>query len=388
MRVNSAVLDEVLGSAVAGGAAAGIVCAAVDRDGLIYEGAKGKRGAESPVGMSADTIFRIFSMSKAVTGVAAAQLVERGLLELDQTVESILPEFGELQVLEGFDGDRPRLRSPRSKATVRQLATHTSGLVYEFWNADLAKWLQLTGRPGFLSGKKDGIRYPLVFDPGERWDYGVGVDWLGQVIEKLSGKRLDAYFRDEIFAPLGMSDTDFECAPEKRGRLCQVHARQADGSLNVIALDPPSNPEMYGGGYGLYSTARDFGAFLRMLLNAGHLNNAQVLKPETVRWMLDNQIGDRDVAKLVSVMPAITCDAEFFPGMVKKHSLVGLINTEAARGMRAANSQCWAGALNTYFWFDTTNAIAGVVLMQSIPFADPRCTDVLVEFEKALYAGV
>lgn len=381
-------LDRVLASAVNKGAAAGIVCAGASREGVTYLGACGRHSIAGDAPMTIDTIFRIFSMTKAVAGVAAGQLVERGLLDLDQTVESILPEFAALEVLEGFDGDTPRLRPQRRKATVRQLATHTSGLVYEFWNADIAKYLSVTGRPGFLSGKKQGIAYPLVFDAGDRWDYGVGVDWLGQIIEKISGKRLDKYFRDEIFAPLGMSDTDFECAPEKRGRLCGVHQRQPDGSLKPISLDPPSNPEIYGAGYGLYSTARDFAEFLRMLLNKGGSGNAQVLRPETVDLLLQNHIGDLEVGKLTTVMPAISCDAEFFPGMVKKHSLVGLINTEPARGMRAAGSQCWAGALNTFFWFDPASGVAGVVLMQSIPFVDPRCTDVLVEFEKALYAGV
>lgn len=388
VKAMSGTLDRVLASAVARGSAAGIVCSAASRAGVTYLGASGRHGIAADAPMTIDTIFRIFSMTKAVAGVAAGQLVERGLLDLDATVESILPEFASLKVLEGFDGDCPRLRPQRRKATVRQLATHTSGLVYEFWNADIAKYLSVTGRPGFLSGKKQGIEYPLVFDAGERWDYGVGIDWLGQIIEKVSGKRLDQYCRDEIFAPLGMSDTDFECPPEKRGRLCAVHQRQPDGSLKIISLDPPSNPEIYGAGYGLYSTARDFAEFLRMLLNKGRSGGVEVLKSETVDLLLQNHIGDLEVGKLTTVMPAISCDAEFFPGMVKKHSLVGLINTEPARGMRAAGSQCWAGALNTFFWFDPASGVAGVVLMQSIPFADPLCADVLVEFEKALYADL
>lgn len=378
--------DRVLRRAVDAGAAAGIVAAAARRDGILYLGACGNRRADAQTHMTTDTIFRIFSMTKAIAGVAAAKLVESGALDLDAPVERYAPEFADLPVLEGFEGDRPILRAPRSKATVRQLATHTSGLVYEFWNADMAKYLAVTGNPGFLSGTRRGITYPLVFDPGERWDYGIGIDWLGLVIEGASGKRLDRFCEEEIFAPLGMHDTAFECPPEKRARLTTVHARQPDGSLQPIELDPPSNPEVYSGGFGLYSTAQDYMQFLLMLLNEGRLGGAQVLKPATVNYILENHIDELEVTNLVSVNAAVTHDAEFFPGMSKKHSLISMINMEAARGMRGAMSHCWAGALNTYFWFDPTNGIAGVVLMQSLPFCDPLCTDVLVDFEKAVYA--
>ncbi|MGE0054588.1 MAG: serine hydrolase domain-containing protein [Hyphomicrobium sp.] len=379
-------LDRVLSRAIAAGASAGVVAAAGSAKGIFYLGAAGKRRIDEDAPMTTDSIFRIFSMTKAIAGVAAAKLVERGQLDLDAPVSEYLPEFADLQVLVGFDGDTPILRAPKRQATVRQLATHTSGLVYEFWNANIKKYLEVMDRPGFLSGTKLGISYPLVFDPGERWDYGVGMDWLGLVIEKASGKRLDAFCRDEIFVPLGMSDTGFECPPEKRSRLVGVHARQEDGSLVPITLDPPSNPEIYGAGFGLYSTARDYMTFLLMLLNEGSYKGAQILKPATVNYILQNHIDELEVVNLVTVNPAVTHDAEFFPGMSKKHSLVTMINMEPARGMRSAGSHCWAGALNTFFWFDQLNAIAGVVLMQQIPFCDPLCTDVLVDFEKAVYA--
>ena len=212
------------------------------------------------------------------------------------------------------------------------------------------------------------------------------MDWLGLVVEKASGKRLDRFFADEIFSPLKMDDTGFTCPAEKRNRLTSVHGRQSDGSLVPITLDPPENPEVHGGGYGLYSTASDYLRFLRMLLNGGALDGARVLKPATVNYVLENHIDDLEVVNLVSCNAAVTYDAEFFPGMSKKHSLVTMINMEPARGMRAALSHCWAGALNTYFWFDPLAGIAGVVLMQSLPFCDPLCTDVLIDFEKTLYA--
>jgi CubicO group peptidase (beta-lactamase class C family) len=384
----TAQIDDVLKRSTDRGACAGIVAAVGTSDGTIYEGSFGRRAIDQLVPMTVDTIFRIFSMTKIVGGVAAMKLVERGALDLDAPVEKYRPEFAELQVLEGFNGDKPILRAPKRKATVRQLMTHTSGLVYEFWNTNMAKYLEVTGNPSFLTGKKQGIMYPLAFDPGERWDYGVGIDWLGQVVEAVSGKRLDTFCRAEIFAPLNMPDTDFECEGSKRSRLASVHARQPDGSLTVIALDPPSHPEIYGAGYGLYSTAGDFMRFLRMLLNRGSLDGARILKNDTLDDALANHIGNLEIGNLKSVIPAVSCDAEFFPGMQKRHSLLGLINLEQPRGMRSAGSHCWAGALNTFFWFDPPRNIAGVLLMQSLPFVDPIATDVLVEFEKAVYAGL
>lgn len=379
-------IDDVLSRAAEKGACAGVVGAVANRDGMIYEGAFGRRSIDKPAPMTVDTIFRIFSMTKAVGGVAALKLVEQGSLDLDAPVEKYRPEFAQLQVLEGFNGTQPVLRAPKRKATVRQLMTHTSGLVYEFWNANMAKYLEVTGHPNFLTGKKQGIMYPFAFDPGERWDYGVGIDWLGLVVETVSGKRLDDFCRDEIFQPLKMPDTGFEC--QEKDRLTTVHARAPDGSLSVISLDPPSQPEVYCAGFGLYSTARDYMRFLRMLLHRGSLDGAQILKPATVDMALANHIGDLEIGNLKTVIPAVSNDAEFFPGMAKRHSLLTLINLEQPRGMRSAGSHCWAGALNTFFWFDPPKGLAGVLLMQSLPFVDPMATDVLVEFEKAVYAGL
>ncbi len=380
-------IDDVLEAAVDRGEVPGVVAMAATKDGSFYSGAFGKRSIAGDQDMTVDTVFRIFSMTKAVGTTAAMQLVERGLLDLDAPVDSILPEFGELQVLEGFDGDKPRMRAPKTKATVRQLATHTSGLCYEFWNADTAKYLEVTGNPGVLSGLKQGLFYPLTFDPGTKWDYGISTDWLGRVVEEVSGKRLDRYYRDEIFAPLGMTDTAFECEDAMRDRLVTVHRRGPNDELDVTELDPPSHPEFYGAGHGLYSTASDYTQFLVMLLKRGTHNGAQVLRPETVDLMCQNHIGELEIGNLISVAPAVSNDAEFFPGMAKKHGLGFMINMEQVPEGRAAGSLCWAGALNTYFWFDPSNGIAGAILMQLMPFADHKAIELLVDFERAVYAG-
>ena len=233
--------------------------------GCFGEAAPGVKAVEN-------TVFRIFSMTKAVGSTAAMLLVDRGKLDPDTPVQDILPEFAEIQVLEGFEGDKPVLRAPRTKATARQLATHTSGLEYEFWNADMANYLAKTGHPGVLSGLKKALFYPMMTDPGTRWGYGPGIDWLGLMVEKIDGRRIDKFCREEIFEPLGMTDTAFEVSDAMNKRLAAVKIRGEDGTFGPFEIAPPPNPEVYGMGHALYSTAPDYIKFLRMYLNRGTLN--------------------------------------------------------------------------------------------------------------------
>ncbi len=381
-------INAVLQAAIDAGDVPGLTAAAATRNGVFYTGAFGTRGVDTDQAMTADSIFRIFSMSKAIGTTAAMQLVEQGKIGLDTRVEYILPHFRELQVLEGFDGDTPKLRAPNTKATIRHLGTHTSGLVYEFWNQDMAKYLTVTGRPGILSGTKEGLMYPLVFDPGTKWDYGIGIDWLGQVVEAVTGQRIDVYCRENILGPLGMDDTLFECEGACTNRIVTAHGRGEDGTLAPIEVNPPSHPVVYGMGHCLYSTAPDYMQFLLMMLNNGSWNGAQVLKPETVALMKENHIGDLLVNKLWTSAPGITNDAEFFPGMPKKHGMGFMINLEQWPGLRTAGSHAWAGAMNTYFWFDPNQGVAGTILTQLLPFADPQALAIFENFEKAVYASV
>jgi methyl acetate hydrolase len=387
MIVSKAALDYLFQNAVDQGVAPGIVAGVATSGGTIYEGAAGVRASGSEAAITADSVFRIFSMTKAIASIAALQLYERGLLDLDAPVETYAPAFSQLQVIDGFDGDAPRLRAPKRKATVKQLMTHTAGLAYQFWNADTKKYVEVTGNPGFLSGKKLGIMYPLTFDPGDRWHYGINTDWLGQVIEGVTGKTLREVCREQIFAPLSMRDTDFECEGAARDRLVGNHARGEDGTMSVIALDPPSHPEVYGGGYGAYSTLGDYLRFLRAMLNKGELDGVRILKPETLAYALQNHTGDLEMTKLTTVIPQVSSDAEFFPGRAKSHGLAFMTNREAIPGTLSANSHFWAGALNTYYWFDPARDVAGVILMQFLPFADKRALGTLVDFQKAVYAA-
>lgn len=380
-------LDRILSDAVAAGHVPFAVGMTGNAAGAIWSGAAGD--ARSGVKAQTDTVCRIFSMTKAVGSTAAMILIDRGALSPDTPVAEVLPEFGRLQVLEGFDADgKPRLRAPRTQATVRHLATHTSGLVYEFWNPDVPRYLQATGLGSILSGARASLNYPLLFDPGTRWDYGIGIDWLGQVVEKVDGRTIDRFCRDEILDPLGMKDTRFEPDPDLEPRLASVRIRGEDGRFADFALAPPARPEFYGMGHCLYSTAPDYLRFLRMYLNKGQLEGRRILSEAGMASMLGNQIGNLPIPLLKTAVPAVTADAEFFPGRKKSHSLAFQRIEEDVPGMRAAGSQFWAGVCNTHFWFDPKNDLAGIIMTQTLPFAEPRFMGVYEAFERGAYRAL
>jgi methyl acetate hydrolase len=382
-------IDQPLQTAVNDGRVPGVVALAADRDGVFYQGAFGRRSLAEDAPMTLDTVFRIASMTKAVTGVAAMQCVERGLLTLDQPAGEIMPTLAEPVVLDGFDADgKPVLRPARRKITLRMLLTHTAGFVYPVWNANFNRYVETTGTPTILSGKLAALNVPLGFEPGERWEYGINIDWAGRMVEAVSGQDLDTYMRANIFVPLGMHDTGFVPTSEQYSRSVQAHARKPDGSLEPLPRTPPAKPEFHAGGGGLSSTGPDYLAFLRMLLSGGSVNGAQVLKPDTVALMLQNHIGDLLVTRLPSSMPAMSNDAEFFPGMATKWGLTWLINTQDVPGRRSAGSVAWAGLFNTYYWLDPHQQVTGVILTQILPFADRTVLHLLDEFETAVYRTV
>jgi CubicO group peptidase (beta-lactamase class C family) len=377
-------LDRLLQDAVAAEHVPFAVGMVGDASGVVWSGAAGDARTGEPA--TVDTVFRIFSMTKAVGSTAAMILIDRGELDADTPVAEILPAFSELQVLEGFDDDgKPRLRAPRTQATVRHLATHTSGLVYEFWNTDVPRYMQATGLPTILSGQRSSLNYPLMFDPGTRWDYGIGIDWLGQVVEKADGRSIDRFCRQEIFEPLGMKDTRFEADEDLKPRLAGVRIRGEDGRFADFDLAPPAKPSFYGMGHTLYSTAPDYMRFLRMYLNGGELDGRRILSEQGVASMLQNQIGDIPIDRLKTAVPAVTADAEFFPGRRKSHSMAFQRLEEDVPGMRRAGSQFWAGVCNTHCWFDPASDVAGLVMTQSLPFAEPRFMALYEAFERAAY---
>jgi methyl acetate hydrolase len=377
-------LQAVLDDSVRAGNVPFAVAMVGDKNAIKWSGAAGERSPGQAA--SIDTVFRIFSMTKAVGSTAATILIDRGKLNPGTPVEDILPEFAKMQVLEGFDGDKPVLRAPKTKATVRHLATHTSGLEYEFWNADMAKYLAVTGHPPILSGMKAALFYPMMTDPGTRWGYGIGIDWLGQVVEKIDGRRIDQFCREEIFEPLGMSDTAFEVSAPMKARLAAVAARGEDGKFAPFDIAPPPNPEFYGMGHSLYSTAPDYMRFLRMFLNRGELGGKRLLKEASVDWMLADRMNGLTFQKMVTAAPPVTADCDPFPGTRRTHSFGFFRVDEDVPGMRSAGTQSWAGVLNTHFWFDPKKDVAAVIMTQTLPFVEPRFVDTYEKFERGVYA--
>ena len=379
-------IDQALTEAVKSGRVPGVVALAANDKGTIYSGAFGVRSLAQSQAMTVDSVFWIASMTKAVTTAAAMQMVEQGKLKLDQPASEILPDLASAQVLEGFDpAGTPRLRPAKRPITLRQLLTHTAGYTYDIWNENTGRYEKQANLPALITCKDDALKTPLAFEPGERWEYGINIDFAGKMVEKVSGERLESYFHEHIFGPLGMADTSFKLSPSQRERLVAMHARGGDGSLKPIEFEMPQEPEFFMGGGGLYSTGSDYLKFVRMFLNRGSLDGKTVLRPETVAMMGQNQIGDVNVVVLKSVLPDSSLDAEFFPGMVKKWGLGFMINTETAPTGRSAGSLAWAGLANTYFWIDPTKNIAGVILMQLLPFADPQALQTFAEFESRLY---
>jgi methyl acetate hydrolase len=379
-------LDGLLASATKRGDVPGVAALLTDRDGVVYEAAFGERALGGGVSMSADTVVWLASMTKAITGAAAMQLVEQGKLSLDDPAGNLVPELAGVQVLEGFDADEnPVLRAPRTPVTLRHLLTHTAGFGYDTWHEPIKRFADATNIPSRRTGKRVALGTPLMFDPGTRWEYGIGIDWAGLMVEAVSGQKLGDYFAANILEPLGMSSTGFQITQEMENRLATVHQRGEDGLTPLPNFRMVQDPEVQAGGGGLYSTIGDYGAFTRMILNKGHGNGNQILKPETVEMMSVNQMGDCRVVELKSSAPAQSLDAEFFPGVPKTWGLSFMINEEEAPTGRPAGSLSWAGLGNSYYWIDPKNGIAGVYATQILPFVDIKSLPLFLEFETAVY---
>lgn len=381
-------IGQVLRRPIEAGTIPGVVAMAADERGMFYKGAFGRLSIDKPDPMTLDSVFRIASMTKAVTGVAAMQLVEQGRIGLDQPMGDVLPVIQEVKVLEGFDASgSPRLRAPKVSVTLRHLLTHTSGYGYDTFNADLSRYIQVAGLPGIMTRKNDALRVPLLFDPGTAWEYGIGIDLVGKVVEAVAGQTLEAYFQQHIFNPLGMRDTSFLVRDDMAPRLVGTHARGPNGNPVPIKFEAPPDPDFFMGGGGLFSTAPDYLIFTRMLLAGGIVDGVQILKPETMRLMARNHVGEIEVSKVRSNNPAFALEVEPFPGQVKKFGLTFIINTKDVQGGRAAGSISWAGVHNTFFWIDLNRRIAAVIMMQILPGGDPRAVEILANFEQALYAA-
>jgi methyl acetate hydrolase len=369
---------------------AGVVAMVTDRDGTVYEGAAGSRRLGGEQAMTTDTVFALFSTTKAVTATAVLQLVEEGRLDLDAPARSYVPEIGDLKVLDGFDADgAPRTRDPARDITTRHLLTHTAGFGYDFFNEHYNRLATDHGQPSIITATNACLQTPLLFDPGERWEYGSNIDWAGHVVEGVTGERLGDVFAARIFQPLGIEETSFELDDRLRARAATMHARGEDGSLTPMDdFELPQPPEKHMGGHGLYGTVGDYMRFIRMWLDDGRGEHGVVLRPDTVRMAVQNHLGDLKVTMLPGVIPSLSNDAEFFPGLSKSWSLPFMVNDEQAPTGRPAGGLGWAGLANLFYWVDRENGYGGFWATQILPFGDATSFGGYLEFETALYSSL
>ncbi len=364
----------------------GVVAAAATADGVIFEGGFGKCDLTTGVPMTADTVVWIASMTKAVTSACAMQLVERGRLSLDGDIAAILPQLRRVQVLEGFDAEgAPRLRAPKRGITLRHLLTHTAGYAYNMWNGDVARYMELTATPSILTCQNAALALPLIADPGEKWEYGISIDWAGKAVEAVSGQTLDKYMRENLLQPLGMNDTTFKIGDAQRRRLATIYSRTPAG-LVPAGLEIPQDPEFHMGGGGLYSTVGDYLKFARMILHGGILNGARVLRLETVTAMSHNAMGNLVCNAMKTFAPEFSHDVDFLAGM--KWGLSFMINPQQMPTGRSPGSLAWAGLANSYFWIDPARKVAGVYATQVLPFFDEKAARAYEGFETAVYEAL
>lgn len=379
-------LDACLKRGTDNGAIPGIVALVADRNGVIYEGASGVRAHGGNVPMTLDTFAWFASMTKAVTATAAMQLVEQGRLDLDAPAGKVLPELGKVQVRTGYDAaGKAILRAPKSPVTLRNLLTHTSGFGYEIFRADVDKELNDAGKPNVISGSSATMDRALVADPGTEWNYGIGLDWAGRMVEAASGLRLRDYMAKHIFGPLGMTDVTFQANAEQQARASAMHARLPDGSLVVIPFGIPPDAEHDMGGHALSGSLPHYLRFLRAILGNGVLDGNRILEAKTVATMSQNHIGALSMPAIKTHLVQLSNDCDFFPGIVCKWGLSFMINTQPIPGGRAAGSLAWAGLPNAYFWIDPASGLTAVLLTQILPFYDAKVVATLREFETAIY---
>jgi methyl acetate hydrolase len=379
-------LDAVLAHGCASGGVGGVTAAVGTRDSLIYKGGFGKRAIGSETPMTADTVGWIASMTKAVTAACAMQLVEQGKLSLDGPIADVLPVLAQTQVLAGFDAQgQPKLRPAKQPITLRHLMTHTAGFSYDIWSPDIAAYQKARDIPGVISCRNIALSTPLLFDPGERWEYGINIDWIGKAVEAASGETLGQYMTAHLLAPLGMTDTGFKLGANQAARLAAIHVRGPEGlAATPIVLE--QSPEFEMGGGGLYGTVGDYLKFARMILNGGMLDGVRVLAPETVAKMSRNAMGALRCTPMKSVNAGSSNDVNFVAGM--EWGLSFMINPQPLATGRSAGSLAWAGLANSYYWIDPSQGIAGVFMTQILPFADKEALPLFEAFETEVYRSL
>lgn len=381
------ILNPILDQVVQGDRpVAGVVAGVTNQKETIYLNHSGERDISTHTAMTDDSVFAIFSTTKAITTTVALQQYEKGLLDLDAPAKEYVPEIGDLQVLHGFDTQgKPILQQPKTDVTTRMLLLHTAGMGYDFFNHDYQKLTSEHGYPSIITSSKASLKTPFLFEPGTQWEYGSNIDWAGLVIEAVGGKRLGQLMQEQIFNPLGMQNTTFTLTPSMQQRRVSMHHRQADGGL---VADPdfilPQDPEVHMGGHGLYSTVDDYLKFIRLWLNRGEVNGQRLLQESTLELAFNNGLADIAMKNLPGAIPALSNDVNIYPEAKKGWTLGFMVNEEKTASDRPAGTVGWCGLANLYYWIDIKNNIGGYWATQTLPFFDPTAYNGFLAFEKAV----
>jgi CubicO group peptidase (beta-lactamase class C family) len=365
--------------------AAPFLCAAVgDSRQTLWQSGAGSANPGHEAGP--DTVFRLFSATKAIGSVAALIAIDRGMFTMDTPVGDIVPGFDELQVLTSVTSDGPVFRRSRSRATLRHLLTHTQGQGYDVFYKLMIEYRERSGAPDDLTGLLQSLEYPLMFDPGEGFAYGIGIDWVGMMIATADGRPIEQFVQEEILDPLGMTSTVFE-VQDVSDRLAELSTKTQDGNFEAAELAPPSRPEFYHMGYALYSTTTDYLKFLRCLLNRGELDGTRIVSRESMELACTDQMAGIKLPTpiLTSQVPSVSFDVDILPEARFTHTAVAFMNVDSVPGRRGSDSLSWGGVLHTLFWVDPGNDLAGVFFTQMLPFWEPGLMAVFEEFERIAY---
>lgn len=360
----------------------GAVGMIVDREGVRFSQALGVSDVDSQAPVAEDTPFQIASMTKALATVAVMQQVEAGRLSLDAPIGTVVPDLAAAQVLTGFDAaGKPQLRPAARPITLRHLLTHTAGFGYFFIHPELLQYFAAVGMPA--PGSIAGIRTPLLFDPGDRWEYSVAIDWAGLAVEAVTGRTLGDYMAEHVFAPLGMTGTGFfDSLPDGAAK---VHVRGDDGTLKVQPMFLGGGEYNNAGG-GLIGTAPDYARFVRAMLRGGELDGKRVLQAETVAEMSRNQVAPLRAGFMGSAMPNLSQPYDTFPDQHTGWGLGFLINPEPGPDGRSPGSLAWAGIFNSYYWIDPAKGVGGVFMSQLSPFGDAGALGCFGALERMAYS--